>query len=287
MTQAATVAEPAVPSTVGLALGGGGALGAAHIGVLWALHEKGIDPNIVTGTSAGALVGAAYAAGVPLPRIDHAVRHATWSTFGTLRPTPRLGLLDSSALLDTIESMGGDRLIEALPRRFAAVATDVRSRQAVLIDRGLLSTALRASMAVPGIFSPMKYQGHILVDGALSMDVPLAACRTLGATAIIGVRLHAQREYSVSRYFSHRTRADDNAKAALLIAPKLDQFAQWSREDVPRIIESGYLAASQALTQVGSLDNPTAHWTSPQEPLLNNPTATLLPLTSRPVVTFE
>ena len=101
-------------AVVGLALGGGGALGAAHVGVLKALREHHVLPKVVAGTSAGSLVGAAFAAGLSIAKIEEAVLDADWSTFGRLRPTARLGLLDSAALLDTIDRLGGEPLIEEL-----------------------------------------------------------------------------------------------------------------------------------------------------------------------------
>ena len=96
-------------AVVGLALGGGGALGAAHVGVLKALREHHVLPKVVAGTSAGSLVGAAFAAGLSIAKIEEAVLDADWSTFGRLRPTARLGLLDSAALLDTIDRLGASR----------------------------------------------------------------------------------------------------------------------------------------------------------------------------------
>mgnify|MGYP001132710830 CR=1 FL=1 len=98
--------------SLGLALGGGGALGAAHVGVLKALRERRLRPGVVVGTSAGSLVGAAYAAGLPLRQIEQCVRDATWSTFGRVGISPRLGLLDTAALVDTMRALGGEPLID-------------------------------------------------------------------------------------------------------------------------------------------------------------------------------
>lgn len=239
------------PPVIGLALGGGGALGAAHVGVLKALRESGLAPPVVAGTSAGALIGAAYAAGLPVAQIEDAVRAADWSTFGRVRPSPRVSLLDSAALLDTLERLGGDPLIEELPRRFAAVATDLRTRREVVLDRGRLGVALRASIAVPGVFSPILLGDRVLVDGGLVANLPVTAARGLGATFVIAVRLRPEWDrFPAVRPAEHPASLED-ADDVLTIRPALEGMAQWSRTDVPRIIDAGYVAACEALATRG------------------------------------
>ncbi|MEZ5111712.1 MAG: patatin-like phospholipase family protein [Microbacteriaceae bacterium] len=234
-------------AVVGLALGGGGALGAAHLGVLKALREHHVLPKVVAGTSAGSLVGAAFAAGLSIAKIEEAVLDADWSTFGRLRPTARLGLLDSAALLDTIDRLGGEPLIEELPRRFAAVATDLRTRRAVILDRGRLGPALRASIAVPGMFSPVVTADQILVDGGLAANLPIAATHHLGATFTIAVRLRPEWEHVPVVRSAAAIAELERRPDVLMIHPDLDGCSQWSRADVPRIIDAGYAAASTAL----------------------------------------
>ncbi len=243
MSQAGT----AGPVVIGLALGGGGALGAAHVGVLKALQECGILPSVVAGTSAGSLIGAAYAARMPVSRIEELVRAAGWSAFGRLRPSPRLGLLDSTALLDTIDRLGGEPLIEDLPRRFAAVATDLRTRQAVVLDRGRVGIALRASIAVPGMFAPVITGERVLVDGGLAANLPIDAARQLGATFTIGVRLRPEWEHIPVVRSAQRIAALEKSPEVLMVRPHLNGFSQWSRADVPRIIEAGYTATLASL----------------------------------------
>lgn len=234
---------------LGLALGGGGALGAAHVGVLKALEERRIRPSVVAGTSAGALVGAAYAAGLPVKRIEQLVREATWSTFGRMTFTPRLGLLDSSALLDTIERIGHEPNIEDLPRRFAAVATDPAARAEVIIDRGPLGAALRASIAVPGLFPPITRDGRVLVDGGLAANLPIRAARQLGATRVIAVRLSPEWDrLKIVPDAAHVVQME-HEPGVLVIRPDLTGMSHWSRADVPRIIEAGYNAAHEALAR--------------------------------------
>lgn len=234
---------------LGIALGGGGALGAAHVGVLRALQERRMRPSVVSGTSAGALVGAAFAAGLPAPRIERLVREATWSTFGRLTMNPRLGLLDSSALLDTIERIGREPDIEELPRRFAAVATDPAARAEVIIDRGPLGAAVRASIAVPGLFAPIVHSGRLLVDGGLAANLPIRAARHLGATRIIAVRLRPEWDRLKVVPDAARVTSMEHESDVLVIRPVLTGMSQWSRDDIPRLIDAGYEAACRALSQ--------------------------------------
>ena len=233
--------------TLGLALGGGGALGAAHVGVLRAIHERGLHPSIVAGTSAGALVGAAYAAGIPIRRIERLVLTASWSTFGRLSPSPRLGLLDSSALLDTIDRLGGEPRIEDLPRRFAAVATDPRARKEVILDRGPLGTALRASIAVPGLFGPVVEGGRILLDGGIMANLPIRAAYELGATSVIAVRLRPEWERFNLVPTAASIAAMEGDPHVVTIRPALAGMSQWSASDLTRLIDAGYEAACAAL----------------------------------------
>lgn len=178
---------------LGLVLGGGGAFGAAHVGVLQVLAERDIRPGIVTGTSSGALVAAAYAAGVETETIERAACAFRWGRIARWSLMPRWGLLDTMPIVDAVSAaLGEDPLIEDLPRRFAAFATDLRTRRGVILDRGRLSLALRATVAVPGLLPPVRRDGALLADGGMIENVPVTAARALGATRVIVVRLHAR-----------------------------------------------------------------------------------------------
>ena len=237
--------------SLGLALSGGGAYGAAHVGVLQELAARGIRPGIVTGTSSGALVAAAYAADVPAERIERAARAFRWSSIARMSLTPRLGLLDSGALTEAIHlTLGDDPLIEELPRRFAALATDVKSREAVVIDRGPLNVALRATIAVPGLLPPVRRGGQVLMDGGMVDNVPISAARQLGASTVIAVRLHAKWEnVRMMRMVSSAAELAADP-SIILIQPEMEGLAQWSMGDVPRLIEEGRRAAAMALDAV-------------------------------------
>src|SRR5258708_27136682 len=181
---------PAFP--IGLALGSGGARGWAHIGVLRALERNGIKPDIVCGTSIGALIGGVYLGG----RLDEL---EAWAR--------RLNRLRLSRLFDLQLGYGGlimgrrimeifDRelkhcAIEDLPARFACVTTEYGTGHEVWLQNGNLLEAVRASYALPGLFAPVKVDGRWLLDGALVNPVPVSVCRALGARVVIAVNLNS------------------------------------------------------------------------------------------------
>ncbi|MFK4837543.1 patatin-like phospholipase family protein [Microbacterium sp. ZW T2_14] len=233
---------------LGLVLGGGGAFGAAHVGVLHVLAERGIRPGIVTGTSSGALVGAAYGAGVELEALDRAARGFRWSAIARWSPAPRWGLLDTTPMIDAVSrALGEDPLIEDMPRRFAAFATDLRTRRGVILDSGPLSLALRATVAVPGLLPPVRRGRELLADGGMIDNVPVAAARALGASRVIVVRLHAKWENV--RMMRTVTRTADLVQdpSVVLVQPEMERMAQWTMSDVPRLIAEGRRAATAAL----------------------------------------
>jgi NTE family protein len=177
--------------TIGLVLGGGAARGFAHIGVIRTLIAKGFTPDIITGTSIGAVVGGCYAAG----KLDE---FEAWSRSLTRR---RLlgyldvsfsgsGLLSGGKLGDKLTEGLGDITIDKLPIRYAAIATEIGTGHEIWITRGRLTDALRASYALPGIFPPAWLGGRWLVDGALVNPVPVSVARALGARLVIAVNVN-------------------------------------------------------------------------------------------------
>jgi NTE family protein len=195
--------------TVGLVLGSGAARGFAHIGVIHALREHGILPDIIVGTSMGALVGGCYANG-QLDQLE------VWARSLTLRRI--LGYLDirigSSGLIGggrlarRLEQAIGNTSIEDLPVRFAAIATEVGTGHEIWLTRGTLSLALRASYALPGIFPPVRLGGRWLVDGALVNPVPVSAARALGAEIVIAANLSSDVFTHSTTVYSHGASAD-------------------------------------------------------------------------------
>lgn len=178
-------AHPGRP-VVGLALGGGVVRGMAHIGVLQVLMEQGIPIDIVAGTSVGSLVGAAFAGGADLYELERVVPTLSWPKL--VSPSwPKQGLLNSAKLGRFLESLIGPRLIEELPTRYAAVAVNQSTGEEVILRDGPVSTAVRASAAIPGLFQPIERDGRSLIDGGLVNNVPASVVRSMGADVVIAV----------------------------------------------------------------------------------------------------
>ncbi|OYW54192.1 MAG: NTE family protein rssA [Hyphomicrobium sp. 32-62-53] len=176
---------------IGLALGGGAARGWAHIGVIRALAAAGIKPDIIVGTSIGAVVGGCHLAGQLDDLEDFARSLTKRRVFGYLDfNLAGTGLISGQKLCERLERHLGDRRIEDLDRRFTAVATEIGSGHEVWLSRGRLADAIRASYALPGIFKPVKIDGRWLFDGALVNPIPVSVCRALGARYVIAVNLN-------------------------------------------------------------------------------------------------
>lgn len=176
---------------IGLALGGGAARGWAHIGVLRALLAAGIKPDIIVGTSMGAVVGGCHLAGQLDALEEFALSLTKRRVFGYLDfNLAGTGLISGQKLCDRLERHLSDRRIEDLDRRFTAVATEIGSGHEVWLSRGRLVDAIRASYALPGIFKPVKIDGRWLFDGALVNPIPVSVCRALGARYVIAVNLN-------------------------------------------------------------------------------------------------
>lgn len=177
---------------IGLALGSGSARGWSHIGVIQELEAMGVRPEVVAGTSIGALVGGVYVSG-------QLAEFADW--------VRKLGVRDVVRLMDLTMTGGfvkGERLfgffneqhrnprIEEVAQRYVSVATEMKSGREVWITRGPVWDAARASCAMPGIFTPVKHDGRWMLDGGLVNPVPVSACRALGADVVIAINLNAQ-----------------------------------------------------------------------------------------------
>jgi NTE family protein len=170
---------------VGLALGSGSVHGYAHIGVLKALEARGLRPNVVTGTSAGAIVGALWAFGLSSDRVHQAVKGLGW--WRNRAVAFDRGLLRNSAVGEVVGRHTRGVPIESWPTKFAAVATDYATGQRVLLSRGPAAPVVQASSSVPVLYSPVRLHGRLLVDGGLSEPMPVRAARELGARVVLAV----------------------------------------------------------------------------------------------------
>ncbi|MFP5411177.1 MAG: patatin-like phospholipase family protein, partial [Gammaproteobacteria bacterium] len=182
----APVAVQKPPLKVALVLGGGAARGFAHIGVIKSLEAQGIVPDIVVGTSAGAVVGALYASGMngfELQNLALQMKEdllADWTL-------PNRGVLKGAALQDFINQNVKNQPIQKFPKPLGVVATDLQSGERVLFRGGNAGMAVRASSAVPGVFQPVEINGRDFVDGGLTSPVPAQAARSMGADFVIAV----------------------------------------------------------------------------------------------------
>ncbi len=202
---------------IGLALGGGAARGLAHIGIVRTLVAHGIVPNVVVGTSIGAVVGGAYATG-------HLDTLEEWAR--RLQPRNILGYLDirlngsgligGDKLAAQLEAAIGPTLIEDLPLKFATVATEVRTGHEIWLTHGRMVDAMRASYALPGIFSPVLVGDRWLVDGALVNPVPVSAARAFGAEIVIAANLSSDIFAHSTTIYSH----GPSAEVTVAVAPE-------------------------------------------------------------------
>ena len=194
---------------IGLALGSGSARGWAHIGVIRELSKFGIEPDIISGTSIGALVGGAYCCG-QLDMLEDWARQLTKMTIARNLDIGFLaggGAIKGKKLFDFFRERIGDMAIEDLSMPFTAVATNLATGREVWLQKGSLFDAVRASIALPGLFTPVELDGQWLVDGALVNPVPVSLCRALGADIVIAVNLNED----LFRY-TNKTQAEDQKK---------------------------------------------------------------------------
>lgn len=248
---------------VALVLGGGGCRGYGHIGVLRVIERDGLRPDLVVGSSAGSLVGALYAAGLSSDQIE---RYGERLSPNLLRAWifPKLGLFGGENIARFVRDRARVRDIESLPVRFAAVATDLRSGEPVILDRGDLGRAVQASSSAPGLLEPVRIGGRLLVDGNLAAAVPVDAARRLGARRVIAVDVSFPPEQAdlddpfdaLYQGFSILTRKlamEERGRADLMIEPKLPEHHDMSRTTLKSLIDAGQRAALEALPQIRSI----------------------------------
>ena len=209
----ATPLRPAATRpTIGLALGGGAARGFAHIGVMRTLEAHGIVPDVIVGTSIGAVVGGCYA-GRQLDSLEQWARSLNVRSVLSYLDISLSGsgLIRGGHLAKQLETALTDSRVEDLPIRFAAIATEFNTGHEIWLTRGRLAEALRASYALPGIFPPVLIGGRWLVDGALVNPVPVSAARALGARLVIAVNLNSDLFGRGTIISDHGSDASDDA----------------------------------------------------------------------------
>ena len=178
--------------TVALVLGSGGARGLAHVGVIKTLLKNNIPIDMIVGSSSGALVGGLFASWGNIERLEKMVRGVTYKDLASVLvdPTWGGGLIKGEKTLDYLKKLFIDNeKIENLSIPFAAVATDVNTAESVVFSKGDIAEAVRASISVPLVYSPVLTGGRLLVDGGVSCPVPVEVARNMGADVIIAVNL--------------------------------------------------------------------------------------------------
>lgn len=243
---------------LGLALGGGAALGAAHIGVLKALSEKGIRPDCISGTSIGAFVAAHCAFGTPTEILEEIALELDWLDVTAFKIS-KMGLLSNERLGKTVLEQFGKVNIEDAEIPLCMIATDISNGEKVALKEGPLYKAVMASTCLPGIFAPVEWDGRLLVYGGLCENVPVSPLKEMGANLIIGVDLTTNRKYKrpenivdvlvntfdigLNNLIKSQIQDDD----VKLIQPELGAYNMADTGKGEKLVQEGYEAAKKAL----------------------------------------
>lgn len=305
----ATLGLPAMAQRpkIGLALGGGGAKGAAEVGVLKVLEEAGVHVDYIVGTSIGSIVGGLYAAGYSASELETMFQTQEWLSLLTDRKASLnnepyttidgvtyifgfpvmdrnsrgIGVMSGGRieqLIDSMASAKGCAEFESLKIPFRCVTADIREAKEVILSKGVLCKALRASMSIPGIFKPVDYNGRLLVDGGMLNNLPVDVCRQMGADIVIAVDLQQNEQKprkrtdltaltglaslfglggilewitnrpDIDKYYANRKQAD------IYIHPSLpdDDASNFGNKNAARMIQAGKAAAKGQLSALRS-----------------------------------
>ena len=245
---------------IGLALGGGAILGAAHIGVLRALEERKIQVGCIAGTSIGAFIAALYAFGVSPNDIREKVSDLNWLDAAGFSFS-KYGLLSNEKLGNTLKKTLGDVNFEDAEIPLAVVTTDIGACRKVVLNEGSVAEAVMASSCIPGIFIPVEIGDKFLVDGGLVENVPISPLKKMGANIIIGVDINANRKYRkpedlIDVLTNALDLAIDNAtriqtdEADILIAPELGAYNRTDVRKVHDLVKEGNNTASAILNEI-------------------------------------
>jgi len=271
---------------IGLALGGGAARGGAHIGVINALKAANIPIDYVAGTSIGALVGG-FLAIDKMDALEQLVLGLDWKTIIKFFDVvfPKVGLVEGKKVEEILRRSLGEVDIKELPIPFAAVATDIVSGEEVILNAGDIVEAIRASIAIPGIFTPIKWQDRILVDGGLVNPVPVNVVKKMGAEIVIGVDVNAKVVIPTMQKMKKLTSKDKETKEAfpniieiimsaiyimeqqitkyklasdkadILIEPEVGHIGFLEFHRTPETIAEGYKTATEKIKEIKALAN--------------------------------
>lgn len=246
--------------TLGLALGAGGARGAAHAGFLRALDEEGVKPDYIAGSSMGAVVGGLYAGGVSPEEMEKIIRTIKKRDIIDFSPAfvSKMALLRTKKVHDLLHRLLGDRKIEDFAIPFVCVATDIYAGETFVFDSGEAALAIQASSTIPGVFRPVKYGNRLLVDGGCLCRVPVKAVKDMGADVVVAVDVLKNcakpvaevknilsvmlRVYDViDNNQTGLTRKLEGGMCDLLLEPELEGISQYDVKAAENTLEEGYV----------------------------------------------
>jgi NTE family protein len=245
---------------IGLALGSGGARGFAHLGVIKALKDAGIPIDLIAGSSMGALVGSFYGAGIDMDRLyklSTAFKRKYFLDF----IVPKMGFIAGKKVKEFIKVFTHGKNIEELSIPIGIVATDLLTGEKVVFKQGPIAEAVRASISIPGIFVPEKYQGRILVDGGVTDRVPVSVAKEMGADIVIAVDVsRVKRNDEITSIYDvimqsidiMQTEIINNREIAadIMIRPPVEIYSSRAFTNIEEIIKLGEEETKKQLMQI-------------------------------------
>lgn len=246
---------------VGLALSGGGARGMAHVGVLKVFHDHRIPVDYVAGTSSGALIGSLFSAGVNITTLLEVSTKVKWKHFFKI-VLSKSGLVSSEEIENFVVSLIGKKTFADLEIPFAAVTVDLKTGEQVIINKGEVCKAVRASCSFPWMYIPVKTEHHLLVDGVLKQNLPSRVVRSMGADIVIGVDVIPRIENSGSYenileifdraldLFIINQDKEKNKGCDILITPVKEKITSLELDKAERLVQLGEEAAKKALPSI-------------------------------------
>jgi len=256
---------------LGLALGGGSALGFAHLGVLKAFEENNIPIDFISGTSVGAVIGALYAFGISFKDIEQESEKLDWKSLLKIKPSS-MGMASSFAIRGILEKhIGKNADIADAIIPLAIVTTDIETGSKVVFRSGNVVDAVLASSCLPGLFSPIEMEGLMLVDGGIVENVPISPLKDSGAEIIVGVNLLKYRKYEKPKnvigvlansfdMINHRISSQPKQNDVdILIEPNLSDYLMGDIKKWKEISAQGYLETLKQITKIKELQHQTVY----------------------------
>lgn len=249
--------KPEEKENIGLALGGGAVLGAAHIGVIRTMEEYNVPVKYISGTSIGSLVAALYAFGIKWEEMQEIALKLNWLHITRLTLS-KYGLLSNEKIKNIVDERLGDAKIEDSKIPLSIIATDISQAKTVVIQKGSVGEAVMASTCIPGVFIPVEKGEQFLIDGGVMENIPVLALHKMGSGFKIGVDLNSNNTFSKPNNIVevlintvHLTLRNasklQTKKADLLITPDLSKFNHYKTSQVPELIKMGYLESKRVI----------------------------------------